>query len=251
LYGNGEFLIQAVFPQGFSAPPPWHEPADAQQVVLRVSPHGIVRSVVGWTRNTPAACVRENIALPFCPRDLTAIAADGSVRIIVTASIAGHDSGQVTVTCIHPQGDTVFSRRIPFAAVPVSARDMDSVLASAAKPLPPGTGRDRIGAGGVSAQPPAELEDHRARALDILRSYHPTVYPPTASVFVGRDSTIWIEMRPDSARKWLILDPAGQPVAHLTVPLDVRLKAGDLTTAWGTVTNGSSDDIVRFSLRHH
>ena len=81
----------------------------------------------------------------------------------------------------------------------------------------------------------------------------PPVYPPLQSLTVGRDGSLWIQMRqPGLAaqeRFWLVLDAKGEPFGTLVAPATLSIVTADLSTFWGFEVDADDvQSIVRYRV---
>jgi hypothetical protein len=61
----------------------------------------------------------------------------------------------------------------------------------------------------------------------------PHSHPPVAGLVGGRDGTLWIRMRDtETGRPYRVLDPGGEPIGSLTLPLDARIAVADRNNVW-------------------
>lgn len=234
LAGDGSMLLSVYLPDGASVPSAWHRPPGSSTAIVRVSGKGQLQNVIGWTPASPESCTASfgagSVLDPLCPIPRSAVAADGTLVVYTIPNVTGPDSGTVRVVAIGNRGDTVFSARVPFSQVELSAQSRDSIvratLARMGAPVP---------------------------SLDAaLRSVVSKMLPPVYSVFVGVDHSIWVQQAPDAdTRRWTILDDHGRLWAQLTVPSRIRILTADLNTVWATDTNQAGfSSILRYKLRY-
>lgn len=61
----------------------------------------------------------------------------------------------------------------------------------------------------------------------------PSVYPPVTRFRLGRDDTIWLDLRPSAEGKVsVILDGTGEPVGTAIVPANVTIWQSDRSHVW-------------------
>jgi hypothetical protein len=129
------------------------------------------------------------------------------------------------------EGDTVYSRRVPFDVVA-----LPSVVADSAIDATVTTMESRIpGMGG----PYRDL------------AWVPPMYPPVEDLVVGTDGSIWIRLRPQDqgTSRYLVLRPDGAPHGEATLPGDVRLMTANLREAWGVVVDELDvQSVVKYSV---
>lgn len=227
LYADGTQLLAAFLPR---ARPSWARPAfdaGSRNVLPRVTPEGVVKYLSGWAPEDP--CGFDLTALNSnCARPLASVSPDGDRIAFVTMATVGSDSGSYRVTVLGAKGDSVFSRRLPFAARAIPARFTDSLRAlDAARPrqtLPPGT-EARLGT--------------------------PKIFPPIQRAILGRDGTVLLSYTTDGAlAQHLLLSSTGQPLGMVSLPVNVKVLAVSRDTLWGTAADENDlQSIVRFRLK--
>ena len=74
--------------------------------------------------------------------------------------------------------------------------------------------------------------------------------PPVVGMVGGRDNTLWIRMRDtEEGRPYRILDPSGEPVGTLTLPLNSRIAVADLRQIWVIeIDELDVESVVRYRL---
>ncbi len=233
MYADGTTLLFSIMGPDAPMPADWHRPADASGVLVHVAASGVLKNVVAWIPGSGGCSVTitktANFGLPFCAPPMQTPSADGRWVGVGRAATRGLDSGMIMVTSVGERGDTVFSRKYPYAGIAVPQHDVDSAI------------QFRV----------ASVRTRIPEAVPILQAYHATVYPPLVSVLVGQDSSIWIEQNATVAgRPWLVLDAKGNPLGTVTVPSDLRIKVASRTTIWGMEGDPSRGfDIVRSKLK--
>jgi hypothetical protein len=173
------------------------------------------------------------MGVPLFPRTYWDARTDGSRIAIVTPNMRGRDSATFRVTTIGEMGDTVFSKLFPFSPVPITQATVDSIR-----------NHSRI-----NNNMNARLSDDMAK---LLAEKMPAQYPPTLGVHVGRDRTVWVELRPamPDTKLWLVLDPTGAPIGTATFPKGFQLLESDRAHAWGFERSGQIiNALVRFRVR--
>lgn len=224
-----QLFTQAVLPDGDlrvivgfwskAIRPKWAPSSDSGSTLFaRVSPAGIIRRTIAVL--PPSACrvsratgsMITTRAVPYCAETLRTDN-DGSLGLAFVEVIGT----QYRVTTIGPNDDTLFARSFHFAPIPVSAAALDSV-----------------------AELEAEIKKMTSPADWAVR---PRVtpaknYPPVRNIVLGRDNTVWLELRTTTGgHRWLMLDPKGNPVGTIVVPNEVTLKAAERGTVWGLITD--------------
>jgi len=204
--------------------------------IVRISAAGsIQRTVARVPRDEGNVIIasgaqRRTMGIPYFPRTVWDVSSDGTRVAVVSTSMTGPDSATFRVTVIGAQGDSVFSRRLPFVPMRMTAQSIDSIRTNV-----------RTGVGARSAD--------EIRTLVTQRT--PRYYPPVAGVRVGRDHTTWVQLRPTAdGRPWLVLDSAGAPIGMVTLPKEVMLQEADREHVWGFERSaGRIDALVRYRVR--
>src|SRR5262249_2268716 len=139
----------------------------------------------------------------FCGHPKADIAPDGRSIAFVAASVAGADSGSYRVTVMSASGDTVFARSRRFVAAVVPQRLGDSAAAIARK----GPERPPIPGTEPTIAPPH-------------------IYPPVEGIVMGRDGTVWVELRATAAGKpYDLFDAHGTFIGSVLLPANTTVKA--------------------------
>jgi hypothetical protein len=154
---------------------------------------------------------------PFRDNDLWA--ADPSGERFVVASRRVPESlseASFRVTALTLRGDTVFHRTLPYEPVPIPRAVVDARVHAAATRLTP----DSVA--GVEA----------ARRGLVL----PPSYPPVTGLRIDSGGWVWVRREeadgaPDI--RWTILDPQGNPQAHVSLPKDLIVGAVRRLEGWG------------------
>jgi hypothetical protein len=75
--------------------------------------------------------------------------------------------------------------------------------------------------------------------------------PPVVGMVGGRDNTLWIRMHDTEAgRPYRILDPSGELVGTLTLPLNSRIAVADLRQIWVIeIDELDVESVVRYRLQ--
>lgn len=122
-------------------------------------------------------------------------------------------------------GDTLWSRTFPFAPIPLSRAEVDSVLDARASAL-----SDR----GFMSVTHAEARSWASASL-----FAPSYRPGAEAMLLGRDGGIWVSEGPRSpgTASWLILDAQGNAQGRVELPLDFTLLVADAENVWGVTTD--------------
>jgi len=195
--------------------------------LLRVAPDGIVAQVIGF-RPSSRHCDEGEVTIPFCAEPYEAFAADGSRFAFATVQGADRVAGKYRVVAIGSRGDTIINRTYPFSAVPIARSSLDSARARTIKGAPTAAAR-----------------------ADAERMRIPTVYPPLRNLVVGRDGTVWVELRARSTeRRWQVLAPDGRPIGEVSFPSNVSLKVAQRDRIWALIENEDGEQgIASYAIR--
>jgi len=154
------------------------------------------------------------IAVPMAARSYWAASVDGTHIVSVSPSATRADSGVLRVVALNDRGDTVFARTYQQPVVPVPQSAVDAFLATI-RPC-----------GSVTAE---QLRDSAIKHVPMYKSM-------LLGVLAGRDHSTWVTMRlpSDTAKERIamILDPRGDVVGTVTLPLDHTLVAADRDHLW-------------------
>ncbi len=228
---NAGAFVQAVLPGGdlrvaapFSAshPPAWAAGLDSGSTpFLRVTPEGqIVRLLA--VQSADRCEVRYAIGatgsgvtnVPFCAHPLDTSWDGGADLGLLSVTPPEQGDPSYSITVVTPSGDTAFTREFSYTPIPVTQHAIDSL--------------DVL------------LEQSYAKVPPAMRNArpHPTpaeTFPPVDRIVLGRDHTVWLEEHTvDPGHHWLMLSPAGDPVARVTLSPTVKLMAAEHGTIWGT-----------------
>lgn len=134
-------------------------------------------------------------------------------------SAAGEGSA-VRLTALSPQRDTLWQRELPISSIPITAEN----LAEAAVRVPPRLmpGCSSGDAASATAPSPEQVATAYRSSKDAL-----THLPALTGLTVGQDGSIWLrreELAPDSTT-WQLLDPEGEPVGVVQLPIGQRVVA--------------------------
>ncbi|MEX1257154.1 MAG: hypothetical protein WEG36_06005 [Gemmatimonadota bacterium] len=168
---------------------------------------------------------------PFPILPFMEISSDGSHYGQVLTSVEGPDAGTFQVISLDAEGDTVYSRRVPFDIVELPSVVADSVIDAAVTTM-----ESRISGMG---------EPYRDLA------WVPPMYPPVEDLVVGTDGSIWIRLRPrdEGTSRYLVLRPDGAPHGEATLPGDVRLMTASIREAWGVIVDELDvESVVKYSV---
>jgi len=232
VYANGDLLVRPGEPKELMST---KEFDSTYSYFMRTNENGSISRVVGRVPRNEGVLERRSensrwiYRVPFFPRTMWDIAADGSKIAIVSQALKGPDSASYRVTIVGEKGDTLLSRKFPTALVAIPKKSADSALARVS--------------GSLRNHPLEELRGLVAKEI-------PPFYPPIEGLILGADQTIWLLVHstgPD--RQWLALDPAGNPIGVASVPRNFVARAGDRTHLWGFEAEGDQlRSLVRYSI---
>jgi hypothetical protein len=207
VYADGSWLVRPSRERSLVSTPEYDK---SYSYLLRISESGSIEKLIariphGGALADPRFRSTSQATLPvYAPLTVWDASTDGSRVAVVSAALAGADSATYRVTAIGARGDTVYSKQFPFVPVPMSKQSIDSL-------------RARYNRGGEEA----------VKRL-------PWAYPPVQGVLVGRDQTVWIELRSATpGRLWLVLDPKGDAVGTVRVPSEFVAKVAERGRMWG------------------
>lgn len=233
LYPDSSMLVVPLRPRSV-LDTPGYDRALAQ--LVHVSPSGAIERTIttfdpaGGTLTLQGIGRAEHtMQIPFRARDYRAISGDGFRIALVSPGVTAADSGTVRVVMLNEKGDTIFQRRYPQPAVRVRQFAVDSMLA---------------GGHGFGATTAQQVRSRLTAKVPAFRSY-------VTDAFVGNDYTTWVVQRPvlDSAkaRDAFVIDPRGDAVAIVALPVGITPVAVDRQHLWGIDRAGYG--IVRLKLQ--
>jgi hypothetical protein len=147
---------------------------------------------------------------PGPERPILRLSDDGRRMTHLTVSMEGPDAGTFEVRMEDVFEGEIYRRRYPFEAQPISQAVRDSIVEARTQTMPP------------------EIATPFRR-----NATFPPMFPPVAGLVGGRDGTLWIRMRDtETGRPYRVLDPGGEPIGSLTLPLDARIAVADRNNVW-------------------
>jgi hypothetical protein len=216
-YADGSMLVRPVDKANVFETPEFDSTSTS---LLRVSSGGIIQGVIATYPADPAVSFdvggeTHRRPIPMHPRTAWNVSPDGMRLVFISTALTGADSGTFRVVTLNERGDTVYAKRFPFSAMPVSQWQKDSALA-------------RVPAvRGVAIQ----------QVRFALGPKMPKIFPPVLSAVIGRDHATWIALRAPagdtSHTPWLVLDARGEPVGMTKLPRRTVVLAVDRNHAWG------------------
>ncbi len=165
--------------------------------------------------------------LPSPERPILRLSADGIRMAHINVAMEGPDAGTFEIKMEDVFSGVLYVRRYPFDPVPITESVRDSILEARLEDMPP----------------------EMARALRGGATF-PPMLPPVVGMVGGRDNTLWIRMRDtEQGRPYRILDPSGEPVGTLTLPLNSRIAVADLRQIWVIeIDELDVESVVRYRL---
>jgi len=235
LLPGGDLRAVASF-RPTSPRPAWAVGVDpGSDIIVRISPSGEFKKRL-LSRPLDKCIVEYRYAkgsgttgIPFCPSPLATDWDGGTGVASVDVEVSEGKAARYRVTVVDDQGVTRFSRSIGYVPVPATKGAADSLAAIRAmiiKDSPPDA---------VAAMPKPKPYPN---------------FPPIRRVILGRDYSVWLEERIlGPGHRWLVLDPKGVTVGVVTVPNEITLRAAELGTVWGTITDADDvQGVVRYRV---
>lgn len=231
-YANGDLLTRGAEPKELMST---KEYDSTYSYFMRTNENGQIQRVLGRVPRNEGVLERRSensrwvYRVPFFPRTMWDIAADGSKIAIVSQSLKGPDSASYRLIILGEKGDTVLSKKFPTTLTLLPKKSVDSAVARVS----------------------GSLRDHPLEELrGLVTKEIPPVYPPVEGLIFGADQTIWLLLHSTSAdRQWLALDPAGNPIGVASVPKSFVARAADRTHLWGFEAEGEQlRSLVRYAI---
>jgi hypothetical protein len=198
--------------------------ASGQCVLLVDSTNTLLRVVAQIPRDslgvslTVGRGATQSARAPFAHQSIWAASADGAVIAIASTRFVGRSEQTYRVTALGLANDTLFDRTLMYAGELVTARAADSAIAQMLATL------RRVNAGG------ALIRAYEAN----VRSMIPQWRQPYVRLLVGRDRTVWIQLRsqPAQGQRWRALSSSGAARGTLALPPRMELLECDGDRAW-------------------
>jgi hypothetical protein len=194
------------------------------QYLMRISESGSIQRVVARVPREPARVdvtsgkTTRSFFIPYRAQGMFGWSPDGTRIGIVSANTKGADSATFRLTVIGEKGDTLVNRLYPYTPIRITPQARDSV-------------RERT-QGKVGTLTEEEVRNRIAEQI-------PPFYPPVSGLVIGRDNTIWVQLRTAPSvksgdlRTWLVLDPAGAPIGSVSLPHDFVVEVASRERLWG------------------
>jgi hypothetical protein len=223
LFADGTGAAGTAIPQ--TAPPEALERVPQ----LRVDRAGSVIDTAAWISYEATARRADyegrplGVGSPLSDDRFAMFSPDGSRVVTIDRDVAespGTSTFGVTVT--DRSGDTVYAREYEYDPVPMR----DAVIDNAVLPM-----LERV----------EQLFPSRADADRFLREsmFLPDFFTPVTTALFSTNATLWLKREdlPREEQRWLVVDQAGEPVAEVRVPEDVRVVAVRGDNVWGVATD--------------
>lgn len=159
---------------------------------------------------------------PFADAPLLALAPSGEFVVVLDRTAATQDRGAaMQLRKITVDGDTAFTREIPYSPIPLPGEVVDSLLAARAESF---------------ANSPMFGSVREAREALNDAVFIPSYYPPASRILVASSGEIWVQREnvSGSERRWDILSPEGDPVGRVVLPGSTRIHDSKNGWLWAT-----------------
>jgi hypothetical protein len=192
---------------------------------------------------------------PLSDAPLVAYSADGTRVVVVdrssgaaatapastggTPHLAPAKAGEVSVLVLGAAGDTIWTRSYPYEAVPLPQAEADSLLAP------------RLQSFLQFTKIEGSLSDAQAESIFRENVKVSANRPPVEAVQVASDGTVWLlwATAAGSGEKWTVLSPTGDPVATLTYPQSLDVRAVGKSFVWAAkAADGGAVELVRYKV---
>jgi hypothetical protein len=193
---------------------------------------------------SPPSYSSSSARVPIAHESLSETSPDGRLIAFVTTSGVPQGVNNFRLVAIRANGDTAFSRGVPYTPDPVSRRTADSAfnaaLARLREPL------NTRGGASIDAMRAASAREFESRG----RAMIPDVYQPYGAMFVARDHSIWIRLRATSGPwRWIGVDSAGRNIGAIETPRNTTLVEVDGRAAWAIEADANDlQTLVRLRL---
>lgn len=269
---GGEF-IGSVMPRfdfgGMAESPPRPEIPLRDGTFLGISPawsDGIARGTVTGSphvrMDADGGTVARIWTMPWEPRDIFALLRDGggsygsqpfgdshsvsfgesSLVTVNRRAWTGSGEAALTVSRIGFDGDTIFTVRVPYEPLPLSAERFEAALAERVE---------------RRSSMSAAFQASEGRIREAL--YRPSHLPAVRGTMQARDGTFWLRRwdpvetgtgeHGEQVYEWWVLDAEGAPLARARTPIGLSIRLIDGDTVWGVETDELGVEyIVRYRL---
>jgi hypothetical protein len=174
------------------------------------------------------------VLIPFCARPLSAVSDGGSEIVLLRQENTAARTGVFNVLAVSTSGDTIFSRQYRYIAIPIPPQSSDSAWNRLIR-----VRAQRFGSASIDST--------------AIPTRAPPTYPPVRRIVVGRDSSVWLELRTTrQSHRWLRLDRHGSPDALVDLPPYVTVEAATAARLWGVERDpvDHRQNIVRYRVSH-
>jgi hypothetical protein len=236
---DGSLRVSQKFPQ-----PRGDEWATASTALatlkLRVGMDGRVLDTIARLRRSAcewpfqAGIARGFHDLPFCSDQVTSDEGVFSSPLLAwyrDAEVRGAQ-GTFLVSLLDSRGKRLFERKIDYTPVPLPRALLDERYKRFEK-----------------AGPAQGYPEGYAKAL--VNHPVPTSYPPAKAIFVGRDSSVWIEMDqgPVAEHRWKVLRRDGSVDFEVVFPANIKVMTAERGRAWAVESDADDlQGLVRYRI---
>jgi len=152
------------------------------------------------------------IIMPMPERPILRLADNGTRMAHLQVFMEGPDAGTFELFVEDVFDGPLYRRRYPFDAVPITRSVQDSILAARFEDSPE--------------------DDPIATALR-ANAVFPPMLPPVVGMVHGADDRLWIRLADtQEGRPYDILDPGGEPIGRVVLPITERIAVADATHIW-------------------
>lgn len=216
IYADGSWLVLPAKERSLVSTPEYD---NSYSYLMRISEGGSIEKLIarvprGGGLPDPRVRVTSQATFPaYAQLTVWDASTDGSRVVVVNTALTGADSATYRVTAIGARGDTVFSNLFPFVPVPMSKQTIDSV-------------RTRYNRS-IGDRPSDVAREQVVKRL-------PWAYPPVEGLVVGRDQSVWIELRSTAPEHlWLVLDTKGETIGTVRLPKEFVARVTERGRVWG------------------
>lgn len=203
--------------EDFRAPTPY----------LRLAVDGSIADTVHWSDRVghqlvlAKGGVTHRWGVPFIHEAQIETLPDGQGILIAEEAVSQEgNAATIRLTALSPQRDTLWRRDFPITSIAIAPEH----FAAAASRTPPRASVE-CSTGDVASAPLPTSEELAAayRDMDGAREHLPAL----TALHIGQDGSIWLRREEAAADSttWQLLDPSGEPVGFLTLPIGQRLIA--------------------------
>lgn len=206
---------------------------------MRVTPGGELLGLAIWQSRSPDLIeIRDarggaRTSLPFPNEPASGLSVDGAFLADARGIMRGDSAGQIRLTLVRRGGDTVYSRRFPFALRKIPTAIADSAFDEAVS--------------GIRKSP---MERMRRLEEPFRKAQRPTHYPPLQGVTVARDGSVLVSFNDDGLKRdLLVVSPDGRAVGTFALPKNVKPQQFEREQLWAfSYDSEDVGSIVRYKL---